>query len=63
MLMLPMKYRQEQLSDDDVGPIIRVQEQDDQPGWSYISEQSRELKILWAQWDLLPLTKKVCIIL
>ncbi len=46
------KWRQEQLDDDDdIGPILQAKEQNAQTGQADISEQSRELKILWAQWD------------
>ncbi len=43
----------EQLDDDDIGPILRAKEQDTRPGWVDVSDQSRELKILWTQWDSL----------
>ncbi len=49
----PNYWGQKQLDDDDTGPIIRAKEQDSQPGWVDISDQSRELKILWDHWDSL----------
>ncbi len=53
ILTQPMEWREEQLDDDDdddddtdIGPILRVKEQDARPGWADISDQSRELQIL-----------------
>ncbi len=48
-----------QLDDDDIGLILRAKKQDTRPGWEDISDQSRELKILWAQWDSLRLDQGI----
>ncbi len=65
MLMQPTEWKQEQLDDDDdnIGPVLRA-EQDAWPGWADILDQSRELKILLAQWDSLhrPRDQGPCII-
>ncbi len=45
--------QQEQLEDDDIDPILRTKKQEAQSGRTDISDHSRELKILWAQWDSL----------
>ncbi len=54
-----MEWRQEQLDDDDIGPILRAKEQGNWPGWADISDKSKELKILWAQWDSLRLNQGI----
>ncbi len=46
ILTQSMEWRQEQLDDDDIGPILQAKEQVARPGWVDISDQSRELKIL-----------------
>ncbi len=38
MLMQLTEWRQEQLDDDDIGPILRAKEQDTLPGWADISK-------------------------
>ncbi len=54
ILTQPTEWTQEQLDDaDDNGPILRAKEQGNQHEWVDISDQSRELKILWAHWDSL----------
>ncbi len=60
ILTQPREWRQEQLDDDDIGPILRAKEQDTRPGWADISDQSRELKILWAQGIPYASTKEFC---
>ncbi len=45
MLIQPTEWRQEQLDDDDIGPILQAKEQDAQPEWADILDQSREMKI------------------
>ncbi len=49
ILTQPMEWRQGQFDDDDISPILRAKEQNVPPGWADISDQSRELKILWPQ--------------
>ncbi len=51
--MQPAEWMGERVDDDDIGPILRAREQDVRPGCVGISDQSRELKILLAQWDSL----------
>ncbi len=52
-LMQPTEWRQEQLDDDNISSILWAKEQDARPGWTNISYQSREPKLLWSQWDSL----------
>ena len=45
--------RDEQLKDDDIGPILRWMEEGKKPDWQEISELSPATKSYWAQWDSL----------
>ncbi len=47
------RLEMEQLKDDDVKPILLIKEQNARLEWADISDKSRELKILWAQWTFL----------
>lgn len=48
------KIRQEQLSDETIGPIMAAKETNqERPAWATISAKNASMKILWAQWDRL----------
>ena len=50
-----MYKRQEQMTDEDIGPILTAKEEGRLPDWQDICNGTEVLKGYWAQWESLSL--------